>query len=76
METGEGEGMSTKKFRAWVGFCDDKPFMGYAADTRRDGIPFDATIIFKSRTEARYRFHDVRRCEITIKPVRRRSKRP
>lgn len=61
-----------KKFRAWVGFCDGKPHFGYSSDTYRDGAPFDALTIFKSRTEARYRFQDVRRCEVSIKPVRRK----
>ena len=64
-----------KTFRAWVGFCNEKPYMGCTFDTYRDQIPFDAITIFKSRTEARYRFQDVRRCEISIKPVSRKVKK-
>lgn len=64
-----------KTIKAWVGFCNDDPHYGYTSDTYRDGIPFDAITIFKSRTEARYRFQDVRRCYVTITETRRRKKR-
>ena len=64
--------MSTIK--AWVGFVDDKPHFGYTADTYRDGTPFDAITVFKSRAEARYRFQDVRRCYVTISETRKKKR--
>lgn len=64
--------MGEVKLKSWAGFIRGKPHASVVQDTY--GVARNCIQLFDIRADGRKRFKDVRRVDVTIREVRKRSK--